>query len=229
MPAARSGGRAANEWILSHALGGGFKYGELPAGATGHRRLPTPDRPADQEPLTGAGGLASGQRATAFASPPPAGIWPGPAKPPLPAPRGHPITARPLLGSIIPREASAGRHHRLPRGIECPILHSAEAVLGEAGFALLQENSEEWLSRMAFEGVRGPTTVQRCSLCTSWCCRAPFVVLQSASLDITGMSSSDSPRTAICNPCGVLFWGIIEPCRTTHTSRVSLRICATPT
>jgi hypothetical protein len=53
----------------------------------------------------------------------------------------------------------------LPKGIECPILHSAEGFLEDAGVALLQENSEEWLSRMAFEGVTVPTTIQ---LFTFW-------------------------------------------------------------
>jgi hypothetical protein len=33
--------------------------------------------------------------------------------------------------------------------------HSAEMFLGEAGVALLQESSEEWVLRMAFEGVTG--------------------------------------------------------------------------
>jgi len=33
--------------------------------------------------------------------------------------------------------------------------HGAEAFLGEAGVALLQESSEEWVLRMAFEGVTG--------------------------------------------------------------------------
>jgi hypothetical protein len=33
--------------------------------------------------------------------------------------------------------------------------HTAEAFLGEAGAALLQENSEEWVLRLAFEGVTG--------------------------------------------------------------------------
>jgi len=33
--------------------------------------------------------------------------------------------------------------------------HAAEAFLGEAGVALLQENTEEWVLRMAFEGVTG--------------------------------------------------------------------------
>ena len=33
--------------------------------------------------------------------------------------------------------------------------HGAEAFLGEAGVALLQENTEEWVLRMAFEGVTG--------------------------------------------------------------------------
>jgi hypothetical protein len=33
--------------------------------------------------------------------------------------------------------------------------HGAETFLGEAGVALLQENSEEWVLRMAFEGVTG--------------------------------------------------------------------------
>src|ERR1019366_5181952 len=33
--------------------------------------------------------------------------------------------------------------------------HAAEAFLGEAGVALLQESGEEWVLRMAFEGVTG--------------------------------------------------------------------------
>jgi hypothetical protein len=33
--------------------------------------------------------------------------------------------------------------------------HGAETFLGEAGVALLQETSEEWVLRMAFEGVTG--------------------------------------------------------------------------
>jgi hypothetical protein len=33
--------------------------------------------------------------------------------------------------------------------------HAAEAFLGEAGVALLQENTEEWVLRMAFEGATG--------------------------------------------------------------------------
>ena len=33
--------------------------------------------------------------------------------------------------------------------------HSAEAFLGEAGVALLQESNEEWVMRLAFEGVTG--------------------------------------------------------------------------
>lgn len=33
--------------------------------------------------------------------------------------------------------------------------HGAETFLGEAGAALLQESSEEWVLRMAFEGVTG--------------------------------------------------------------------------
>ena len=33
--------------------------------------------------------------------------------------------------------------------------HGAEAFLGEVGVALMQENSEEWVSRMAFGGVTG--------------------------------------------------------------------------
>jgi hypothetical protein len=41
----RPGGRAANEWILSHELGG-FKCGKLPAaGATGRRIGPTGQAP----------------------------------------------------------------------------------------------------------------------------------------------------------------------------------------
>jgi len=33
--------------------------------------------------------------------------------------------------------------------------HAAEAFMGEAGVALLQQNTEEWVLRMAFEGVTG--------------------------------------------------------------------------
>jgi len=44
--------------------------------------------------------------------------------------------------------------------------HGSEAFLGEAGVALLQENGEEWVLRMAFEGVTG--THYSSTLFTMW-------------------------------------------------------------
>jgi hypothetical protein len=44
--------------------------------------------------------------------------------------------------------------------------HAAEAFLGEAGVAFLQENTEEWVLRMAFEGVTG--THYSSTLFTLW-------------------------------------------------------------
>jgi hypothetical protein len=44
--------------------------------------------------------------------------------------------------------------------------HSAEIFLGEAGVALLKESSEEWVLRLAFEGVTG--TQYNATLFTLW-------------------------------------------------------------
>ncbi|MGH8627112.1 MAG: hypothetical protein ACREYC_18250 [Gammaproteobacteria bacterium] len=64
-------------------------------------RLPTPHRPPNQEPLTAAGGLASGQKTTALRVPHRRNLAGSQPKPPLPPPRpDRPISARPLQRSI---------------------------------------------------------------------------------------------------------------------------------
>jgi len=73
-------------------------------------RLPAPHRPADQEPLTGAGSLATGYRI--LASAPPTAPWKPATASPNDSPRrsgGRPVAARPVSPSDTRCETALNR------------------------------------------------------------------------------------------------------------------------